>query len=212
MQDGRPLAFHSYRFNKHERNYAIGEQELLAVVLALKHWRCYLEGAEVMVVMIDHKPNTYLDTKSHEQLTSRQVRWQQFLSRFHFDWEYRKGCCNVADPLSRHPDFLHVLAQQAGVENPAMLHMLASAEGETEDAATESTVSSELLESIQQGYALDDFFAHAHNLRGLIFSQGYWKKGNMIVVPVGDLRQRCISLHHDAPYAGHLGCDQPVTL
>lgn len=179
LQDGKPLAFHNYRFNKHERNYAVGEQELLAVVLALKQWRCYFEGANVMVVVTDHKPNTYLDTKSHEQLTPRQVRWQQFLSRFHFDWEYRKGCYNVADPLSRHPDLLHLLAEGAGIDHPAMLHMLASAYlhagDEHGDAADESTVSSELLGGIREGYALDDFFAHvhAHNLRSLVFRQGY---------------------------------------
>ena len=38
VQDGRPLAFHSYQFHKHDRNYAIGEHELLAVVLALKQY------------------------------------------------------------------------------------------------------------------------------------------------------------------------------
>ena len=35
----------------------------------------------------------------------------------------------------------------------------------------------------------------------------------MILVPdVGDLRQQCLSLHHDTPYAGHLGFDRTAHL
>ena len=43
-QDGKPVAFESARFSPAERNYTIGEQELLAVIHALKKWRVYLEG------------------------------------------------------------------------------------------------------------------------------------------------------------------------
>ena len=39
----KPVAFHSHKLSSAERNYPVGEQELLAVVLALKQWRCYLE-------------------------------------------------------------------------------------------------------------------------------------------------------------------------
>jgi hypothetical protein len=43
----RPIAFHSAKLSGAERNYPVGEQELLAVISALKKWRCYLEGAKV---------------------------------------------------------------------------------------------------------------------------------------------------------------------
>ncbi len=56
----------------------MGGQELLAVITALWQWRCYLEGAEGGVVVVtDHKPNTYLDSKPAVQLSSRQGRWQK---------------------------------------------------------------------------------------------------------------------------------------
>ena len=85
MQNQLPIAFHSYKLSNAEHRYPVGEQELLAVITALWQRRCYLEGAEGGVTVVtDHKPNTYLDSKPAVQLSSRQVRLQEFLSRFHF--------------------------------------------------------------------------------------------------------------------------------
>ena len=58
-------------------------QELLAVIGALKHRRDYLEGADFTIVT-DHKPNVTFDTKSAEHLSSRQIRWGQFLANFEY--------------------------------------------------------------------------------------------------------------------------------
>ena len=103
----RPLAYLSKRFSSAERNYPVGEQELLAVVEAFKKWRCYLEGAPGGVTVItDHLPNTFMDTKSAEQLSRRQVRWQLILSRINPKWVYDKGDRNIADPISRSPALL----------------------------------------------------------------------------------------------------------
>ena len=100
MQAGRPVAFESRVLSPAERNYPVGEQELLAVVHALQTWRCYLEGVKFTVVT-DHNPNTYLPTMRN--LSNRQARWSEFLQRFDFVWEYRPGRTNCADPLSRRP-------------------------------------------------------------------------------------------------------------
>ena len=109
----RPLAFHSARLSDAERNYPVGEQELLAVISAFRKWRCYLEGAKGGVTVItDHLPNTFLNSKSPEQLSRRQVRWQLELSRIDPDWVYEKGASNAADPLSRCPELLCVSALQ----------------------------------------------------------------------------------------------------
>lgn len=109
----RPIAFHSARLSDAERNYPVGEQELLAVISALRKWRCYLEGAKGGVTVVtDHLPNTFLDTKSAEQLSRRQVRWQLELSRINPNWVYEKGQTNAADPLSRCPELLCVSAPQ----------------------------------------------------------------------------------------------------
>jgi hypothetical protein len=83
----RPLAYHSARLSDAEKNYPVGEQELLAVVSACKKWRCYLEGAKGGVTIVtNHLLNTFLDTKSAEQFSRRQVRWQIELSRISPKW------------------------------------------------------------------------------------------------------------------------------
>ncbi len=54
-------------------------------------------------LVIDHKPNTFLDTQP--TLSRRQNRWSEYLQRFNFTWEYRPCRTNVADPLSRNPSY-----------------------------------------------------------------------------------------------------------
>ena len=99
LQDGRPVAFESRKMAPAELNYTVSEQELLAVVYALRTWRCYLEGCKGLVIVTDHKPNSYLT--SQDMLSRRQSRWSEFLSRFDYELVYRPGRTNVADPLSR---------------------------------------------------------------------------------------------------------------
>jgi hypothetical protein len=99
LQEGHPVAFESRKLNDAELNYQTTEKEMLAVVHALRVWRCYLEGAE-FIVYTDHVSNTYFQT--HPNLSRRQARWSEFLQRFGaFEWKYRKGSKNVADALSR---------------------------------------------------------------------------------------------------------------
>lgn len=100
LQGGRPVAFRSAKFSPAERNYTTGDQEFLAVFQALKEWRCYCEGADLTIVS-DHAPLQYLQSQAN--LSRRQARWMEYLSRFHHKWEYRPGRTNVADPLSRSP-------------------------------------------------------------------------------------------------------------
>ncbi len=48
-----PCAFFSHRLTPSERNYDIGNRELLAVKLALEEWRHWLEGMEVPFIVLD---------------------------------------------------------------------------------------------------------------------------------------------------------------
>jgi hypothetical protein len=99
-QGGKPIAFESGKFSEAERRWTTTEQELWAVVHALKTWRCYLEGIPFKVIT-DHNPLVHLQTQTN--LTRKQARWSQYLQQFEFTWEYRPGRTNVADPLSRIP-------------------------------------------------------------------------------------------------------------
>ena len=66
-----------------ETQYETHDGELLAIVKAFKTWRHYLEGCkhEVLVFIDYNNLCRFMDTKS---LSSRQVRWVQELSQYHF--------------------------------------------------------------------------------------------------------------------------------
>ncbi|KAK9513191.1 hypothetical protein VZT92_026747 [Zoarces viviparus] len=98
-QNLHPCAFFSRRLSPDERNYDIGNRELLAVKLALeRHW---LEGTKLpFLVWTDHKNLEYIRTA--KRLNYRQARWSLFFTRFHFSLSYRPGSRNVKpDALSR---------------------------------------------------------------------------------------------------------------
>ncbi len=96
-----PCAFFSHRLTPSERNYDIGNKELLAVKLALEEWRHWLEGAGVpFLVWTDHKNLEYIH--SAKRINSRQARWALFFGRFNFTISYRPGSKNgKPDALSR---------------------------------------------------------------------------------------------------------------
>jgi hypothetical protein len=100
MQDGHPVAYSSKLLNAAPRNDTVSDRELLAIVEALKQWRCYL-GDRHFTVVTDHSPLTHFATK--RDLQGRQARWAEVLAMFSFSWEYRPGRINVADPFSRNP-------------------------------------------------------------------------------------------------------------
>ncbi|KAK3527064.1 hypothetical protein QTP86_008645 [Hemibagrus guttatus] len=96
-----PCAFFSHKLNPAERNYDIGNRELLAIKVALEEWRHWLEGARhSFLVLTDHKNLEYL--RAAKRLNPRQARWALFFTRFEFSISYRPGSKNTkADALSR---------------------------------------------------------------------------------------------------------------
>ena len=95
-----PVAYFSRKMIPVETRYKTHDAELLAIVEAFKTWRHYLEGCkhEVLVLTDHNNLRRFMDTKS---LSSRQVRWAQELSRYHFRIDYRQGKANgAADALS----------------------------------------------------------------------------------------------------------------
>lgn len=102
-QDERvhPCAYFSRRLSPAERNYDIGNRELLAVRLALGEWRHWLEGISIpFVVWTNHKNLEYIRTA--KRLNARQARWALFFGRFDFSISFRPGKKNIKpDALSR---------------------------------------------------------------------------------------------------------------
>jgi len=58
----QPIAFESRKMTPAERNYPVHEQELLAIMHALKVWHIYLEG-HPFTIITDHASLTYLDNQ-----------------------------------------------------------------------------------------------------------------------------------------------------
>ncbi|KAL0151775.1 hypothetical protein M9458_052926, partial [Cirrhinus mrigala] len=78
-----PCAYFSHKLTPAERNYDVGNRELLAIKLALEEWRHWLEGAQhPFTLLTDHKNLEYL--RSAKVLNHRQARWALFFTRFHF--------------------------------------------------------------------------------------------------------------------------------
>ncbi|KAL0173222.1 hypothetical protein M9458_033533, partial [Cirrhinus mrigala] len=99
-----PCAFYSRKLTSDERNYDVGNKELLSMKAAIEEWRHWLEGAKhPFQVITDHKNLEYI--KGAKRLNPRQARWALFFTRFNFTVTYRPGSKNSkADALSRQHD------------------------------------------------------------------------------------------------------------
>jgi hypothetical protein len=94
----RPIAFLSSKFSVAEQNYSTTERELLAILLCLRRWRCYIEGKET-VVYTDHKPLTW--ARGLKNPKPRQWGWIEEIERFSPTIAYVPGHKQPADALSR---------------------------------------------------------------------------------------------------------------
>lgn len=102
----KPVAFYLRKMTPAELNYNIYNKEMLAIVVAIQVWRCYIEAAEHRVVVkIDHKNLTTFTKASI--LSRRQARWAEVLSLHNLLIEFAKGSKNGrADALSRCKDYM----------------------------------------------------------------------------------------------------------
>jgi hypothetical protein len=99
----KPVDFYSRKLIQAEYNYDTHDQELLAIVKSLEHWRHYLEGEKFEVLTDHHNLKWFMETKV---LNHRQVRSYLALSRFDFVITHRPGSTNPADGPSRRPDYM----------------------------------------------------------------------------------------------------------
>ncbi len=96
-----PCPFLSHRFSQAQRNYDVGDWELLLIKLALEKWRHWLEGTQQpFLIWMDHKNIEYIRTP--KRLNPLQARGALFFSRSNFTLSYRPGSKNLKpDALTR---------------------------------------------------------------------------------------------------------------
>jgi len=183
----QPVAFDGRKMSEAELNYITTEHENLALVHALRNWRCYLEGRK-FTVETDHSALQWLRTQPN--LNRRQARWVELLASYDFDIVHKPGKQNVSDPLSRatHTPPL-----------PEVYNMVTSEKDE------------DLLRKCREGYANDPYFANTRNLRRFEERDGLWYFEKRLCIPRDDtIIEEILKELHDAPSAGHFGYDKTL--
>ncbi|KAI0241039.1 hypothetical protein LSAT2_002963, partial [Lamellibrachia satsuma] len=94
----KPVAFFS---RKLRQKYSAFDRELLAMYLAIRHFRYFLEG-RTFTLYTDHKPLTFAISKISDPWSPRQQRHLAYISEFTTDVRHIEGKNKtVADTLSR---------------------------------------------------------------------------------------------------------------
>ncbi|SGY32227.1 BQ5605_C002g01336 [Microbotryum silenes-dioicae] len=176
-----PVAYWSRQYISAEVNYPTHEQELLAVVDALRQWRVNLMGVHFHVLS-DHESLKYL--KTQENLSKRQARWVERLADYDFDITYIPGGENtVADAMSR--------------------YSFPQGEPDSVQAVSEMDVDTQLRGRLVEGYDSDPFCQQVK--RNLDSSPGFscvdgvlYFEGRMVVPAVPQLREDILHDAHDA--------------
>ncbi|BHF75335.1 hypothetical protein SprV_0501843100 [Sparganum proliferum] len=97
----RPLAFFSKKLSPAETRYSTFGRELLAIYLAVKHFRHFLEGRD-FTIFTDHKPLTFAIRSHSDKYNPREISHLDYISQFTTDIRHIDGPKNaVADMLSR---------------------------------------------------------------------------------------------------------------
>lgn len=192
--DERPIAYMSKKLNKAQRNYTVTELECLAVVLAVKKFRMYIEGHPFKVVT-DHASLRWL--MNQPDLSGRLARWAIKLQGFSFTIEHRKGSENVvADALSRSFEDAEVCA--------LVCEVLPEIDLESEAFRSESylALKEEVLSAkLPDFQVVDDYIYHRTEFVGDgVSPDDVWK----LVVPES-LREGVIKSAHDQPSSAHCG-------
>lgn len=93
--------FFSRKLKPAETRYSTFGRALLAIYLAIKHFRHLLEGRH-FCVLTDHKPLTFVFNHNSDKYTPREIRQLGYISEFTTDIRHIQGKANTAaDALSR---------------------------------------------------------------------------------------------------------------
>lgn len=99
----KPLGFFSTKLSETQQRYSTYDRELLAIYLAIKHFRHLIEGRPI-TIYTDHKPIVYSLQKNavSKNDTPRRIRQLDFIMQFCTEIRHISGMENiVADCLSR---------------------------------------------------------------------------------------------------------------
>ncbi|GMF56292.1 unnamed protein product [Phytophthora fragariaefolia] len=205
-----PIAFTGRRMKPAELNYPVREQELLAIMHALRVWRVYLLDRS-FTVETDHKSIEMIPT---QKTTNRRVaRWFNELAELQPLLTWIPGETNtVADASSRSPDFERKTAQVS-------LQELLDAARNREIVATIRTNKVTVAQTAMTMYSwnrdlqwINKKLKQGEDVPNYSLQNGilYYQTGEdetprLYIPDDEDLKNRVICENHDAVSAGHSG-------
>jgi hypothetical protein len=221
MQEGRPLDYLSQGLKGKNLALSTYENELLALVMAVRKWRHYLLGQSFRIRIDQQALKPLLEQRVG---TPAQQKWVTKLLGFDFQVEYKCGRENkAADALSRviytkQPDYDQTEPTNISILFPP--HELASNQAESQVLISDSTIHAisttkstwmeglsgtypddphlkKLLSEFHQG-KLDPVKYHFQN--GFLFYKGHLHLGSLLSFQKQELHQ-----YHDSPLASHMG-------
>lgn len=185
MQQGRPLAYYSSALCPRNAAMSTYEKEALAILEALKKWRHYLLGNEVIIKTDQQSLKFITDQKLTEGV---QHKLMMKLLEFNFTIQYKKGAENrVADALSR------LLPKCMAISAPVPTWTEELVESYLADPASKILQEKLLL---HKDHTLDDYTITSGIIRF---------KGKLFVGKVPELRHKLLTALHSSPVGGHSG-------
>ena len=158
LQEGKPVSYASRSVTSTEKNYAIIEKELLAVLFGCERFHQYIYGNKTLVES-DHKPLESIIKKPLARVPARLQRMLLRLQRYDFQSSYKSGNkMLLADALSR-ASMKDADLEVSDEELAAQIHMVYSNNEvtgtnleEVRRATADEHVLPELGEKIQSGW------------------------------------------------------------
>ena len=97
----QPLGFYSRSLQTAQRRYSTFGRELIAVYMAIRHFRYAVEGRP-LIIFTDHRPLTFPIANCSDRHNQREARHIEFVAQFTTDMRHVPGKHNIAaDALSR---------------------------------------------------------------------------------------------------------------
>ena len=198
----QPVAYLSRKLSSVERNYAVHEKELLAIVHSVRTWRHHLQGARHTIkVLTDHVTLRYF---RQPKLSQRQMGWTELFQPFGFDIQYKPGRENtVPDALSHRPDLKTVLCAMFNPQplpDQDFLHRIRS--GYSPDPVAKHFFQSQQTPSAT---GANPTYRVINNLHFFVDRAAY----RLYILSSLDLKAALLQDAHAAPGSGHPGVNPP---
>lgn len=187
MQEKRPIAYFSKALGVRNLTKSAYEKELMAVVLAIQHWRPYLLGRK-FIVSTDQKSLKQL--LQQRVVTAEQQNWSAKLLGYDFEIVYKPGNLNRgADALSR-------VNEEGGL---CQIHT--RIQWEEEEIVKREAATDPQLQQIIKDLQIDETSRPGYEFRqGVLLYEG-----RLVLSKHSTLIPRMLEEFHTTPQGGHSG-------